>query len=152
MCPEIGWLFSLFWCAKDGSIQQFSKWSHFVVNVWKVPKTSTICRLLMVNSPVLWLVSNGSLVAEIWVFQVLGSGYVYLCMCMYHKVYAGICRYTNGCACSVCTFCPIQISRYGEGEKKVLHGRYMLVWACMCIVLAFISRYIHLCAGTLGYS
>ncbi len=67
---------------------------NFQYGEWvKVPQTSTICRSLMVINTVLWL-SNGSLVAKIWQFQVLVVGY-----CMYVHVCACICMYSQVCAC-----------------------------------------------------
>ena len=60
-----------------------------------ISQTSTICQKRTVIKSVLWLWSNGSLVAEIWPFQVGGVGYVhvYACMCRYMRICACIHRY-----------------------------------------------------------
>ena len=51
---------------------RFSILGHMVAYGSNAPQTSTVCRSRTVIKSVLWLVSNGCLVAEIWSFQVLG--------------------------------------------------------------------------------
>ena len=69
---EIRPLFLAFWCAKDHPKDRFSIIGHMVAYGSNAPQTSTICGLQTVIKSVVWLVSNGWSVAEIWSFQVLG--------------------------------------------------------------------------------
>ena len=64
-CYEIGGLFTALWGSKDDPLDQFSMCHQIVVNWSHTSQTRTICWSRMVISCVLWLVSNGSLVAEI---------------------------------------------------------------------------------------
>jgi hypothetical protein len=88
---EIRRIFWVFWCSQADPLDQFLLCRHIVANAFHVPQTSTICRKRAVIKSVLWLCSNGSLVAEIWPFQVGGVGYVHVCACR--------CRYMHICAC-----------------------------------------------------
>ncbi len=56
----------------DSGPDRFSIISHMVEYGSNAPQTSTISWSLLVIKSVLWLVSSGCLVAEIWSFQVLG--------------------------------------------------------------------------------
>ena len=51
---------------------EFSNCNHVAGNYSNAPQTTTIYRLRSVIKCVLWFISNGALVAEIWPFQVLG--------------------------------------------------------------------------------
>jgi hypothetical protein len=75
-------IFWVFWCSQVEPLAQFLLCCHIVLNAFHVPKTSTICRKWAVIKSVLWLWSIGSLVAELWPFQV-GGCRVCACMCMY---------------------------------------------------------------------
>ena len=86
---EIRSIFWVFWCSQVEPLAQFLLCCHIVSHAFHVPKTSTICRKWAVIKSVLWLWSIGSLVAEIWPFQV-GGCRVCACMCMYLSVYACI--------------------------------------------------------------
>ena len=57
---------------KNEPQDRFSIIGHMVAYGSNAPQTSTICRPQTVIKSVLWLISNGCLVAEIWTFQVLG--------------------------------------------------------------------------------
>ncbi len=67
----IGHLFWVFWCAKKEPPGCFSIMDHMVDYESNAPQSDTICRPRTVIKSVLWLVSNGCLVAEIWSLQVL---------------------------------------------------------------------------------
>jgi hypothetical protein len=69
-CAEIRRSFSVFWGTKDDPLNDLSVCDHVVANESNAPHTSTICRSRAVVKCVLWYVSNGALVAEIWPFQV----------------------------------------------------------------------------------
>ena len=73
---------------------------------------------------VLWLMSNGSLVAEIWLFQDQDSRYIHVSafISRYFEVYLGIRRYHR-------YYVYLKVSRY----QKVLH---------VFIGMQGISRYI----------
>ena len=65
---EIGELFSAWLCAElDHGDHFFDEHSNFN-EAFYIKKNSTVTRILFVIKPVVWLVSNGSLVAEIWQF------------------------------------------------------------------------------------
>jgi hypothetical protein len=72
---EIGHLFWGFWCAKKEPPRHFSIMGHMVAYGSNAPQSGTICRPQTVIKSVLWLVSNGCLVAEIWSFQVFFLGW-----------------------------------------------------------------------------
>ena len=57
---------------KNEPQDRFSIIGHMVAYGSNAPQTSTICRPQTVIKSVLWLISNGCLVAETWSFQVLG--------------------------------------------------------------------------------
>ncbi len=69
---KIGYLVLVFWCAKKEPQGRFSIMGHMVAYGSNSPQSSPICRSRTVIKSVLWLVSNGCSVAEIWPFQVLG--------------------------------------------------------------------------------
>lgn len=69
---EIGCIFWVFSGTKDEPVTIFLNFSHVAGNNSNVPQTTTIYRLRSVIKCVLWFISNGALVAEIWPFQVLG--------------------------------------------------------------------------------
>ena len=61
------------WCAKEDLIYHFSIIGYLLAYGLNAPQTSTIFPLRTVIKSVLWLVSIGELVAEIWSFQVWGG-------------------------------------------------------------------------------
>jgi hypothetical protein len=66
---EIGELFSAWLCAElDHGDHFFVEHSNFNEAFLYIYKISTVTWILFVIKPVVWLVSNGSLVAEIWQF------------------------------------------------------------------------------------
>jgi hypothetical protein len=118
--------FRCYGAPKDDLLDQFPPRLPFVSNAFYVPQTSTISRKLTVNNTVLWLVSNCSLVAEIWPFQVWGVRVLHVYACMSRNLYVstgisrnlhvlkgifGICRYPCVLACmymywiSICMYC-----------------------------------------------
>jgi hypothetical protein len=100
-----------------------------------------ICRKRMVIKSVLWLVSNGALVAKIWRFQVWGVGYVHVCgtMCTYHDVWAGMRRYMQvshvcvGIMWGMCRYC-----RYVQ-----IWNTCRFQWECVGIPgIVYMCRYV----------
>ena len=70
-CVDVRHLFSVFWCSKDEHPDHFSIIRHKVAYVFNKHQAGTICLSHKVIKCVLWLVSNGRLVAEMWSFRVL---------------------------------------------------------------------------------
>ncbi len=116
---EIRRTFWVFWCSQVDPLDQFLLCRHIVANALHVPQTSTICRKQAVIQSVLWLWSNSSLVAEIWLFQVGGVGYVHVCACM--------CRYMHTCAC-IYRYVQVGMCRYVPGNMwNIFHHFLCLV-------------------------
>ena len=124
---EIRRIFWVFWCSQVDPPDQCLLCRHIVANALHVPPTSTICQKRTVIKSVLWLWSNGSLVAEIWPFQVGGVGYVHVCACM--------CRYMHICAC---------IHRYTQVYMSIC------MYVHVCISMPSVSASIA-CIGPLGH-
>ena len=104
-----------------------------VANGLKVPQTSTTCLSLTVINTVLWLVSNRSLVAEIWQLQVLVVGYVHVsaCISMYLEVFY---RHVHKCSCIfmylevytvICRYMSVYVGITGK-RRYVSISRYCM--------------------------
>ena len=63
---EIGALFWRGYVPNMATLTIGSTCTQIIINDSYILKNSTVCQLLLVIRPILWLVSNGYMVAELW--------------------------------------------------------------------------------------